>query len=130
MCLPDNRSTRRKYRWACQKCRSSHSSGEETCPYLQCQHQQTKCQEVIMKNVGWVQSSALVAIGLACASVLMLTQNSTASVAQQRSAQVPVQVQKAEVTHLPTIVVTARRLSPAEKAKYQQMLKTAAATVI
>jgi hypothetical protein len=81
-----------------------------------------------MKIAKWMQASALFALGLMCASVLMLTQNSKASVVQQQTAQV--QRGDVRVTQLPAVVVTAKRLSATEKAKYQQMLKTSAATII
>lgn len=81
-----------------------------------------------MKIAKWLQPSALFAVGLMCASALMLTHNAKTSTAQQQGAQV--QTQNAAVTQLPAIVVTAKRMTPAEKAKYQQMLKASAATII
>lgn len=81
-----------------------------------------------MKIAKWIQPSALFVVGLACALVLMLTQNSKASLAQQQNLQVP--AQSTAVTQLPAIVVTAKHLTPSEKAKYQKMLKASAATVI
>jgi len=81
----------------------------------------------VLKNAKWLQPSALFAVGLICASVLMLTQNSKASIAQQTTQG---QTQKVAVIELAPVVVTAKRMSPIEKARYQQMLKTAAATII
>lgn len=74
------------------------------------------------------KSSALVAIGMICASVAMLTQNSIASA---HHAAVPAQhVNAPVVTELPPVVVTGKRMSAAEKSKYLQLISAGSATLI
>lgn len=81
-----------------------------------------------MKLAKFVQPSMLLAIGMLCASVVMLAKNSTA-VATHNAAQEQ-SVEATTVTQLPTIVVMGKRLSPVEKVKYRQMLKASAATLV
>ncbi len=90
-------------------------------------------------NTGkFAKSSALLAIGMICASVIMLTQNSIAAAtasatatAATTPAAAPAQYINAPVvTELPRVVVTAKRLTPAEKSKYLQLLKASSATLV
>jgi hypothetical protein len=84
-------------------------------------------------NTGkFAKSSALLALGMICASVIMLAQNSiAAATATATHATAPVQyIDAPVVTELPTVVVTGKRLTPAEKLKYRQLLKASSATLV
>jgi hypothetical protein len=80
-------------------------------------------------NTGkFAKSSALLAIGMICASVAMLTQN---SIAAARHPAAPAQYVNAPVvTALPTVVITGKRLTAAEKSKYLHLLKASSATLV
>ncbi|HXA47871.1 MAG TPA: hypothetical protein VNW52_09600 [Burkholderiaceae bacterium] len=65
-------------------------------------------------NAGkFLTPSALIAIGMVCASIAMLAQNSTAAASHVLP---PVQQVKVEaVTELPPVVITGKRLKVSEK---------------
>lgn len=81
-----------------------------------------------MNTEKFAKPSVLLAIGMICASIAMLTQNSIAA-AHHAAAPVP-QVGAAPVTELPPVVVTGKRLTAEEKEQYRHLLKTSSATLI
>jgi len=81
-----------------------------------------------MNTAQFTKPSVLIAIGMVCASVAMLTQNSIA--AAHHAANPLPQAGVIAVTELPQVVVTGKRLTTEEKAQYRRLLKTSAATLI
>lgn len=81
-----------------------------------------------MNTEKFTKPSVLLAIGMVCASVAMLTENSIAA-AHHSAAPAP-RVSAAVVTELPSVVVTGKRLTAVEKEQYRQLLKTSSANLI
>lgn len=81
-----------------------------------------------MNTEKFTKPSVLLAIGMVCASVAMLTENAIA--AAHRSTASMARAGTTVVTELPPVVVTGKRLTAAEKSQYLHMLKTSSATLI
>jgi hypothetical protein len=84
-----------------------------------------------MNTSKFSKSSALMAIGMICASVAMLTHNSNAAASHVASpAQHTLAPSATEVTELPSVIIVGKRLHPAVKLNDLPQRKLAAVTLV
>jgi hypothetical protein len=111
---------------------SSHFDSDCLIASLQCDHSKNfTARKNLMNTSKFSKSSALMAIGMVCASIAMLTHNSNAAASH---AAPPAQRALApivnEVTELPPVLVVGKRLHPAAKLNFLPQRKLAPVTLV
>jgi hypothetical protein len=108
---------------------SSHFVGGLLRACLQCDHQQTLTERKSPMNTKeFSHSSALVTLGVACAVAAILT--GSAAAAMKHSAAPAHSLAAPVATELPAVVVSAKRMTAAEKKQYWQQHQDSSVTLV